>query len=270
MSFPINPVDGQKTNQNNIVYAYSTATNSWRRDFNNVLDRLTIGGNYSSTDTNSGALIVYAGVGIGENLNVGGQLTVGGQVTLSPNGANVYIMPSVGGTVLIYPGQYGYIDNMIIGGTQPRVGYFSDIIINGNANTNSTTTGALQVAGGVGVGRDLYVGGTIYQNGLPISATSSFNWINTNSNYTAVTGNHIFVDTSTAPVTVTLPASPSIGDNITFIDYIGSFGTNNLTFNRNGKLIMGLEENLIIDVPNAANFLIYSGLSVGWKIGAVF
>jgi hypothetical protein len=270
MSFPINPTDGQKTNQNNIVYAYSTATNSWRRDFNNVLDRLTIGGNYSSTDTNTGALIVYGGAGIGENLNVGGQLNVGGEVNLSPNGSDVNILPSVGGTVLIYPGAYGYMDNMIIGGTLPRIGYFTDLVVTDNSNAFSTNTGALTVAGGAGIGRDLWVGGTIYQNGFPISATSSFNWINTNSNYVAISGNHLFVDTSTAPVTITLPASPSIGDNVTFIDYTGSFNTNNLTFNRNGKLIMGLAEDLIIDVPHAANFLIYSGSTNGWKIGAVF
>lgn len=269
MSFPTSPADGQKTTQNGIIYAYSTSTNSWRRDFNNVLDRLTIGGNYGSTDTNTGALIVYAGVGIGENLNVGGQLNVGGEVNLSPNGSDVKILPSVGGTVLIYPDHYGYIDNMIIGGTLPRIGYFTDIIIEDSSNTYSTMTGALTVAGGIGVGRDLYVGGTIYQNGLPISATGTFDWVNTNSNYTATSGIHIFVDTSIASFTITLPATPKIGDNVTFIDYTGSFGTNNLTFDRNGKLIMGLAENLIIDVPNAANFLIYSGSTVGWKIGAV-
>jgi hypothetical protein len=72
MSFPTNPIAGQKTTRNGIVYAYSTATNSWRRDFNNVLDQLTIAGIYSSTDTNTGALIVYGGVGIGGALNVGG------------------------------------------------------------------------------------------------------------------------------------------------------------------------------------------------------
>lgn len=269
MSFPISPIDGQKTTQNGIIYAYSTSTNSWRRDFNNVLDRLTIGGDYSSTNTDTGALIVYAGVGIGENLNVKGQLNVDGEVNLSPNGSDVNILPSVGGRVLIYPGLYGYIDNMIIGGTQPRIGYFSDLIVEDSSNTYSTMTGALTVAGGVGVGRDLYVGGTIYQNGLPIGGSSTFSWINTNSTFTAANGNHIFVDTSVAPVTVILPSAPDIGDNITFIDYAGTCGTNSLTLSRNGNLIMGVAEDLIVDVSGAANELVYSGAAYGWKLGAV-
>jgi hypothetical protein len=269
MSFPTNPIAGQKTTRNGIVYAYSTATNSWRRDFNNVLDQLTIAGIYSSTDTNTGALIVYGGVGIGENVNIGGQLNVGGEVNLSPNGADVNILPSVGGTVIIYPGQYGYMDNMIIGGVQPRIGYFSDIVVRGTSNSISTNTGALTVEGGVGIGLDLWVGGTIYQNGLPIGGSSTYSWITTNTNYTAVTNDHIFVDTSAGPVTVTLPASPAVGDNITFIDYASTCGINALTFERNGKLIMGLAENLIVDVSAAANSLVYSGSANGWKIGAI-
>lgn len=75
MSFPLNPVQGQQTTQNGIRYVYSTSTNSWRRVYDNLIDRLTIGGNFTSTDTSTGALIVYTGVGIGGDLNVGGQIT---------------------------------------------------------------------------------------------------------------------------------------------------------------------------------------------------
>lgn len=269
MSFPLNPVAGQKTTQNGIIYTYSTATNSWRRDFNNILDRLTIAGNYGSTDENTGALVVYNGVGIGENLNVGGNLTVLGEVNLSPNGGDVNILPGVGGTVLIYPDQYGYIDNMIIGASQPRIGYFTNVIVEDNSNAISTNSGALSVAGGVGIGKDLWVGGEIYINGMPLSQ-STFEWINTNTNYIATTGDHLFVDTSTGTVTITLPASPNIGDNVTFNDFAGSCDVNPLIFDRNGNLIMGLAEDLIVDVRHASNWLVYSGPSQGWKIGAVF
>ena len=269
MSFPINPIAGQKTTQNGIIYAYSTSTNSWRRDFNNVLDQLTIAGTYSSTDTNTGALIVYGGVGIGENLNVGGQLNVSGEVNLSPNSADVNILPGVGGTVLIYPSQYGYMDNMIIGGTQPRIGYFTSLVVEDTSNTFSTNTGALTVAGGVGINKDLWVGGIIYQNGVAIGGSSTYSWITTNTNYAANNNDHIFVDTSTGTVTITLPPTPNVGYNVTFIDYAGTCGINALTFARNGELIMGLAEDLLVDVPAAANTLIYSGSANGWKIGAV-
>lgn len=215
MSFPINPIAGQKTTQNGIIYAYSTSTNSWRRDFNNVLDQLTIAGTYSSTSTTTGALTVAGGVGIDENLNVAGQLN-----------------------------------------------------IKSTLNALSINTGALTVAGGIGINKDLWVGGTIYQNGLPISETL-FGWFIISTNYNANPNNRIFVDTSAGTVTITLPADPKIGDNIAFVDYAGTCGTNVCTINRNGKLIMGLAENLVIDISNAANTLIYSGSSYGWKIGAV-
>lgn len=168
MSFPINPNDGQKTTRNNIVYTYSTSTNSWRRDFNNLLDRLTLGGNYESTSTTDGTLIVTGGTGISGNLNVGGNtelfgnLTVDGQVVLSPNGYNVYIEPGNGGSVVIYPNVYGYIDNMIIGGSHPKIGYFTDLVVEDTTQSYGTDTGALTVAGGVGIGEDLWVGGVIH------------------------------------------------------------------------------------------------------------
>jgi hypothetical protein len=168
MSFPLNPLDGQKTTRNNIVYTYSAITNSWRRDFNNLLDRLTLAGNYESTATTNGTLVVYGGAGITGNLNVGGNtelfgnLTVDGQVTLSPSGSNVYIEPGNGGNVVIYPNVYGYIDNMIIGGNRPRIGYFTDLVVEDTTQSYGTDTGALTVAGGVGIGEDLWVGGVIH------------------------------------------------------------------------------------------------------------
>ena len=79
-----------------------------------------------------------------------------------------------------------------------------------------------------------------------------------------------FVDTFLNTLTVTLPSNPSIGDTIEFLDYKGSFGSNNMTFNGNGHNIMGLAEPLIVDIPNAGNYLIYSGVTQGWKIGVVF
>ena len=269
MSFPLNPIAGQKTTQNGIIYSYSTSTNSWRREFNNVLDKLVIAGTYGSTNTDTGALVVSGGVGIGENLNVGGNLTVAGQVDLSPTGADVNILPGVGGTVLIYPDQYGYVDNMIIGASQPRIGYFTNLVVEETSNATSTSTGALTVAGGVGIAKDLWIGGEIYLNGEPLSM-STFNWITTNTNYLASTGDHLFVDTSSGTVTVTLPELPSIGDNVTFNDYAGTCDVNPLIIDRNGNLIMGLAEDLVVDVRHASNSLIYSGLSQGWKIGAVF
>ncbi|SEA28199.1 hypothetical protein [Marinobacterium iners] len=67
------------------------------------------------------------------------------------------------------------------------------------------------------------------------------------------------VDTSAGAVTLTLPDTPSNGDKIGIVDATGSFGTHNCVINRNGKTIMGLAENMNIDIENAAIDLIYFG-----------
>ena len=56
-------------------------------------------------------------------------------------------------------------------------------------------------------------------------------------NFTAVSGNAYPVNTTSAAITVTLPASPSAGDSITLTDYAGTFATNNMVVAGNGKKI---------------------------------
>lgn len=53
------------------------------------------------------------------------------------------------------------------------------------------------------------------------------NTVSSNTNY--------FVDTSSGSITVTLPSSPEAGDKIVFTDSAGTFGTNNLVIELNGK-----------------------------------
>ena len=55
------------------------------------------------------------------------------------------------------------------------------------------------------------------------------------SNYTASDGDNLFADTSGGAFTITLPASPSIGNQVKIIDAEGTFGTNNLTVGRNSE-----------------------------------
>jgi hypothetical protein len=63
-------------------------------------------------------------------------------------------------------------------------------------------------------------------------------------NFNAVASEGYFINTTSVAITATLPASPSLGDFITFIDYAGTFDTNNLTIARNGKPIQGAAEDL--------------------------
>lgn len=67
----------------------------------------------------------------------------------------------------------------------------------------------------------------------------------------------------TANCNVTLPASPTNGQ---WVQFINSTGTSSFTVLRNGKTIMGLAENLTVNVNNKGFTLIYSAGTNDWLI----
>jgi hypothetical protein len=84
--------------------------------------------------------------------------------------------------------------------------------------------------------------------------------------FTAVAGEGYFCDTSSAAFTATLPASPSLGDEVTFVDYAGTFDTNNLTVGRNSENIQGSAADLTVSIERAGLTLVYSGSTYGWLL----
>ena len=86
------------------------------------------------------------------------------------------------------------------------------------------------------------------------------------SNYTATAGQGVFMNTTSGALTLTLPASPSIGDEVTFVDYAGTFDSNNLTIARNSSKIHGAEEDLTVAVERAANTLVFTDSTQGWLL----
>jgi len=89
------------------------------------------------------------------------------------------------------------------------------------------------------------------------------------SPYTALNNDRLFIDTSGGAVTVTLPASPSAGDNVRIMDVASNLATNNLTIARNGEKLLGDTNDLTVDTDDAAFQLIYTGSTYGWKLAEV-
>lgn len=87
-----------------------------------------------------------------------------------------------------------------------------------------------------------------------------------NSNATLLAGRRYYV-TSSSALTLTLPASPTINDQIDIFDASGNASTYNITVARNGKLINGNAGNLIIDTIGGWYTLVYTGNTYGWKVG---
>ncbi len=84
--------------------------------------------------------------------------------------------------------------------------------------------------------------------------------------YTAVAGQGIFANTSGGAWTLTLPASPTIGDEVAVVDYAGTFDTNNLTIGRNSKNIQGAAADLTVSTERAAFTLVFSDDTQGWLL----
>jgi len=86
------------------------------------------------------------------------------------------------------------------------------------------------------------------------------------SAFTAAAGEGYFINTTSSAFTMTLPSSPSIGDEVSFIDYAGTFDTNNLTVGRNSEKIQGAAADLTVSTERAANTLVYVDSTQGWLL----
>jgi len=83
---------------------------------------------------------------------------------------------------------------------------------------------------------------------------------------TGVSGEGYFLNTTAGVITLTLPGSPSLGDEVSFVDYAGTFATYNLTVGRNGKNIQGSAADLTVATNRAANTLVYVDTTQGWLL----
>ena len=85
-----------------------------------------------------------------------------------------------------------------------------------------------------------------------------------NSPYTTVAGAQIFANTTSNPITVTLPASPATGDEVTIIDTRGTWNSNNLTVGRNGQPINTASSDLTLSDNGQSITLVYIDATRGW------
>lgn len=103
---------------------------------------------------------------------------------------------------------------------------------------------------------------------LAVTNLNSYNptpYSSISANTNLVAGTRYFV-TSSEALTLTLPASPSLNDEIQIIDASGNSSTYNITVARNGNDINNNAGNFIIDQNNAWVNLLYTGSTVGWKV----
>ena len=116
---------------------------------------------------------------------------------------------------------------------------------------------------------DLYLtqssASSIYATQAELAAFSSEEFLIKAEAYTAVAGDVVFVNSASGAYTVTLPASPTLGDRVRIIDLANNAATNNITAGRNGNNIDGSASNFTIDINNAGVEFIYTNATYGWR-----
>lgn len=243
-----------------------------------------------STTSATGAVVIAGGIGVGKNANIGGlvKITDPTNATSTTTGA----LQVAGGASVrgdFYVGGKIVAEQLTIQLTTVTTTLIEtdDVIKTSNStNATSTTTGALQIAGGAGFGRDVRIGGTAYVQNQRVLTTATLggSFIDGQSIIASSTGS-ISVNTSTPMYTATYATyvvttatgdrigGILIGDNVT-IDDFGRFSIPAATTSTLGLVkIANTLSNGGIQNDNGelsllpANDLVMGGMIVGSGLG---
>jgi hypothetical protein len=84
------------------------------------------------------------------------------------------------------------------------------------------------------------------------------------ANLTATAGNIYPINTSSGPVYVTLPASPTAGQQLSIFDYAGYASANAIVINPNGNKLTGTAANVSLGTNKESVALVYVDSTQGW------
>ena len=106
-------------------------------------------------------------------------------------------------------------------------------------------------------------------SGVIAVSAAGLNWnstIITGSTLTAEAGNGYWINTTSNTCTITLPSSAEKGDQIVFIDYVRTWGTNKIIIDSNGLNFQGDDDTYTVEYNTNGQSLniVYSGATKGW------
>ena len=133
----------------------------------------------------------------------------------------------------------------------------------------TTATGAFQPVPAIGpAGQVLTSNGPgALPNWQPGGGGGGLTWAPVQtSDFNATSNTGYPVNTTSNPITATLPATPTVGNNIIFTDYAGTWNVNALTINPNGNKLEGSSSNYVINVSYGSVSIVFVDPIQGWLL----
>ena len=98
--------------------------------------------------------------------------------------------------------------------------------------------------------------------------TGTVDWQTTikTGDFTSVSGEGYFVNSTSGEIDVTLPSSPAAGAIVAVSDYANQFAANNCIMLRNGSNIEGAASDLTINTQGLSVTLVYADATKGWIV----
>jgi len=152
------------------------------------------------------------------------------------------------------------------------------VLSGASISAGTTPLTALDIDGGTDIGEDLVdadlfivdngAGGTnrkVAASRIKTYIGGGTQWQSVKTgNYTASAGEGVFVNTTSSAITITLPAG-TLGDEISIVDYAGTFDSNACTVAANGsEKIFGSTDDLTVSTERAAFTLVFTDSTQGW------
>lgn len=209
----------------------------------NSIDGFSVG-NPQTTVINGAANVSANSLSVSANANITGNITGGnisttGNITATGNISADYFIGN-GSQLTGLPAGYSNGD-------------VANYLSSGTVTSNIITTGNISA--------DYFIGNGSQLTDLP---SGGIEYVYKTSAYTVTSNQGVLADTTGGVFTVTLPATPATGDQCVVADAGGVFGANNCTVGRNGSTIVGIAQDLALDIDGVSVQFIYDGST--WEV----